>query len=245
MAPIAAVLFDLDDTLLDTDTAWRRGVAHLVARRAAGSVPEEVAAQAWDEAFPHWFERYLRGQATLAESRIGRIREWAGTLGLAVPDGAELAWFETFVEGYRQGWVLFPDARPALAALAGLRRGLVTNGDSTLQRQKVAALDLDPVMDVVLVSSEVGQPKPEPAIFLAAAGQLGIAPEQCLMVGDRLDRDISGALAAGMRAAWLRRPDGPEAATRPPAELSGRFRTIESLHEVPALAGVAPGAGVP
>lgn len=241
MPPIAAVLFDLDDTLLDTDTAWRRGVAHLVAQRAAAAVPEEAAAAAWDAAFPHWFERYLRGQISLADSRIGRIREWADALGLAVPPGAELAWFDTFVEGYRQGWVLFPDARPTLAALAGLHRGLVTNGDSTLQRQKVAALALDPVLDVVLVSSEVGQPKPEPAIFLAAAGQLGVDPQQCLMVGDRLDRDVSGALAAGMQAAWLRRPDGPEALTRPPAELAGRFQTIASLHEVPVLAGVAPG----
>ncbi len=242
MDPIAAVLFDLDDTLLDTGTAWRLGVARLVAERANGAVPLAAAAAAWDAAFPFWFEEYLRGRISLAGSRTGRVRQWADAVGVSVPRGEELAWFDTYVEGYRQGWALFPDARPALAALASLPLGLVTNGDSALQREKVAALGLDAALDVVLVSSEVGPPKPEPDIFLAAAARLGVQPRHCLMVGDRLERDIVGALAAGMGAAWLRRPGGPGSGTVPPADLVGQFRTIGSLHEVPALAGVAPGS---
>lgn len=240
MGLIDAVLFDLDDTLLDTGTAWRRGVARLVAERAGGTIPLPAAAAAWDAAFPHWFEEYLRGRISLAESRTGRIREWADAVGAVVPGGEELAWFDTYVEGYRLGWALFPDARPALAALAGLPLGLVTNGESALQREKVAALGLEPALDVVLVSSEIGPPKPEPDIFLAAAARLGVEPQGCLMVGDRLDRDIAGALAAGMSAAWLRRPGGPASWTVLPPDLAGRFRTIESLHEVPALVGIPP-----
>lgn len=243
MGPIAAVLFDLDDTLMDTETASRAGVAHLVARRTGGSVPLAAAASAWDEVFPHWFDRYLRGQVSLADSRIGRVRAWADAMGVPVPDGEELAWFDTYVEGYRQRWALFPDAAPTLAALAGLPLGLVTNGDSALQREKVSSLALGEALDVVLVSSEVGLPKPEPEIFLRAAAALGVPPQRCLMVGDRLDRDVSGALAAGMQAAWLRRPGGPEARRVPPAELAGRFVTIESLRAVPPIAGVTGAAG--
>ena len=56
------------------------------------------------------------------------------------------------------------------------------------------------------------------------------------MVGDRLDRDVAAALAAGMGAVWLRRPDGPEADTVPPIALGGRFAEIASLDELPALA---------
>ena len=248
MRAIAAVLFDLDDTLMDAESAWRDGVRHLIARRAAGAVDPGRALDAWGEVFPDWFERYLRGHITLAESRAGRIRDWAALLAVDVPAGEELAWFDTYVEGYRRGWALFPDAAPALAALAGLPLGLVTNGDSAQQRDKVSVLDLDAAFDVVLVSSEVGVPKPEPAIFLAAAHRLGVPPAACLMVGDRLDRDVAGALAAGMQAAWLQRPDGPEAGTVPPDELLGRFTTIRSLHAVPEMVGISsgplrPGAG--
>jgi putative hydrolase of the HAD superfamily len=243
MGPIAAVLFDLDDTLMDTESAWRAGVAHLVARRTGGSVPLQSAATAWDEVFPHWFDRYLRGRVSLPDSRIGRVREWAARLEVAVPEGEELAWFDTYVDGYRSSWALFPDAAPALAALSVLPLGLVTNGDSAMQREKVTSLALDQMLDVVLVSSEVGLPKPEPEIFLRAAAHLGVPPARCLMVGDRLDRDISGALAAGMQAAWLRRPGGPEAGRVPPADLAGRFLTIDSLRALPSIAGVDGGAG--
>jgi putative hydrolase of the HAD superfamily len=239
MRAIAAVLFDLDDTLMDAESAWRDGVRHLIARRQAGGVDHARALDAWGEVFPEWFEGYLRGHITLAESRAGRIRDWSALLGLDVPADEELAWFDTYVEGYRRGWALFPDAAPALKALAGLPLGLVTNGDSTQQRDKVSVLALDTAFDVVLVSSEVGVPKPEPAIFLAAAQRLGVAPEACLMVGDRLDRDVAGALAAGMQAAWLQRPDGPESGTVPPDDLVGRFTTITTLHAVPEMVGIA------
>jgi putative hydrolase of the HAD superfamily len=245
MGTIAAVLFDLDDTLLDAESAWRLGVGHMLTERDATGVGTEDALAAWGRVFPHWFDRYLRGEISVSDSRIGRMREWAGLVGVGLPEGEELAWFATYAEGYRRGWTLFPDAPGALTALRRLPLALVTNGDGVQQREKVSTLALDRVFDVVLVSSEVGVPKPEPGIFLAAAAQLGVAPDRCLMVGDRLDRDVAGALAAGMQAAWLQRPGGPEAATVPPPELLGRFTTITTLDAVPGLAGLPRSVGWP
>ena len=188
-------------------------------------------------AFTRWFDAYLEGAVTLEASRIGRIRDWAEQVALVVPDGDELAWFDAFVAGYRTGWVPFPDVDALLKALPPLPLGVVTNGHGEQQRAKLAALGMQDRFDAILVSEEFGAAKPDPTIFLAAAERLGVAPQKCLMVGDLLDRDIAGALAAGMRAAWVQRPDGPEADTVPPADLIGRFTTVSTLPEICGLLG--------
>ena len=234
--PVSAVLFDLDDTLLDAEAAWRSGVGELVAIRAPGlGLDLTTAIQAWGEVFPEWFERYLVGEISMQASRAGRIRDWSRLLGLQVRDGEEAAWFDSYVAGYQRGWAPFADVLPALTALAPLPLGLVTNGDGIQQRQKVAALGLESRFAAVVVSSDVGVPKPDPAIFLAAASALRVDPAECVMVGDLLDRDVAGALAAGMGAVWLRRPDGPQADMVVPQELAGRFQTLATLVELPAV----------
>jgi putative hydrolase of the HAD superfamily len=42
----------------------------------------------------------------------------------------------------------------------------------------------------------------------AAAGELGVPPEHCLVVGDNLMADIAGAGAAGMKSVWINRDQG-------------------------------------
>jgi putative hydrolase of the HAD superfamily len=243
MGQVGAVLFDLDDTLLDADAAWRSGVGRLIARAPHLGLAE--ATQAWGEVFAPWFERFLEGEISLAASRTGRVRDWASLVGVDVPPGSELAWFDTFAEGYRDGWVLFPDVAGALARLGGIPLGIVTNGDGQQQREKVRALGLDAHVGVVVVSTDVGPPKPHPRVFEVAAAGLGVAAAECAVVGDLLDRDVRGALAAGMRAVWLRRPDGPEAATIPAADLVGRFTTIASLDDLSGVLGITADVAAP
>lgn len=233
MRPIEAILFDLDDTLLDAGAAWRAGVGQLIRTHVPDGVDAELGLRAWSQAFPRWFDPYLSGEISLEASRTGRIRDWAEQLGIDVPAGAELDWFDSYTLGYRAGWVRFPDVDPMLSDLPRLPVGLITNGHGVQQRQKVASLALEDFFDVILVSSEFGSPKPDPAIFRAAAERLDVDPSGCLMIGDQLDADITGALAAGMRAAWVQRPDGPGASTVPPPELAGRFATVATLVEIP------------
>ncbi|WP_067477410.1 HAD family hydrolase [Actinomadura hibisca] len=53
------------------------------------------------------------------------------------------AWFASYLARYEARWRAFPDVAPALAGLAGLRLGVVTNGEATQQRAKLARLDVD------------------------------------------------------------------------------------------------------
>ncbi|MBK7581293.1 MAG: HAD-IA family hydrolase [Myxococcales bacterium] len=68
-------------------------------------------------------------------------------------------------------------------------------------RGKLAALGAEALFDVVVANGEPGGPprlKPHPAGYLEAARRLGVAPEACLVIGDRDDADGAAARAAGM-----------------------------------------------
>ena len=57
------------------------------------------------------------------------------------------------------------------------------------------------LFEVVVANGEAGGPrwlKPDPDGYLSAAGRLGVAPERCLVLGDRADADGEAARRAGM-----------------------------------------------
>ena len=96
-------------------------------------------------------------------------------------------------------WTLFADAPPALRALRdrGLRIGVVSNFDGRLP----AILDgLGVAADAVVWSTRAGAAKPARAIFAAVASALGVPLDELCHVGDDIDADVRGALAAGARA---------------------------------------------
>jgi HAD superfamily hydrolase (TIGR01549 family) len=67
--------------------------------------------------------------------------------------------------------------------------------------RKLTALEVGDLFDVVVASGEPGGPprlKPDPTGYLLAAERLGVAPERCLVIGDRDDADGAAARAAGM-----------------------------------------------
>ncbi|POM27799.1 Pyrimidine 5'-nucleotidase YjjG [Actinomadura rubteroloni] len=206
--PFDAVLFDLDNTLLDHDGAAAEAVT-----AAFPDVDPDVLVPRWAELTDIAVDRYLAGELTFAEQRRFRITALAADLGLGAWDDARAdAWIAAYVPRYEAAWRPFPDAAPALAALAGLRLGVITNGHPAQQRAKVAALGLE--LPYVLTSAEAGCAKPAARIFTTACAALGLAPARVAYVGDRLDVDARGASSAGLRGVWLDRsgagPDVPD-----------------------------------
>lgn len=233
-AAVEAVLFDLDDTLLDGAAAWSSGMDRVLAR--CPGVSRAAAFQAWEAAFQEHFPRYLAGEVTVEESHVARIRSWAERVQVTVAPGTELSWFGDYLTGYQAGWSAFGDVAPCLRALGELRLGVITNGEGGQQRAKLAALGLGAAFEVVTASGDVGCAKPDPRIFRLTAARMGLPPGRCLFVGDRLDTDALGAIGAGMQAVWLNRG----------ASLSpdGHVRQIATLAELPALVSAGPAGGV-
>ena len=153
----------------------------------------------------------------------------------------------------------WPDAEPFVAAMraaenehwtgvegpmhvSGDPAALVSNGFARLglsageadalavvHNADLATHGLDALLDATLYTSEVPHSKPHPSVFLEAARRLGVAPEACVMVGDRMIDDVSGAQSAGMRGIWKRNAHTPvRDDIRPDA-------IVDRVAEVPAI----------
>lgn len=83
------------------------------------------------------------------------------------------------------------------------RLGLIAN-QGTECRRWLDALGLLRRFEIVALSEEVGSYKPEPELYRGALRGAGVAPAQCVMIGDRLDNDIVPAAALGMATVWVR-----------------------------------------
>ncbi len=101
-----------------------------------------------------------------------------------------------------------PDVREVLTALKPrYRLGVISNtvgsGDAELADalEKAGILGL---IDAIVTSRDFGKAKPDPAIYVEGARRLGVPLDETVMVGDRLDTDVAGALNAGIPGIWLR-----------------------------------------
>ncbi len=125
--------------------------------------------------------------------------------------------------------------------LAGLavqhRLALCSNfSHAPTARSILSEARLEPHLQAVVISEEVGIRKPRPEIFQAVARGLGLEPEEVLHVGDDLRADVQGAAACGMKTVWLtRRIPDPESAL---AEYDGPRPdfALEDLLDLPVLA---------
>ncbi|QSB06861.1 HAD family hydrolase [Natronoglycomyces albus] len=210
---IAAVLFDLDGTLLDHDTASATAV--VTSFRAEPSITlldEPHLIKRWEQLQETYIRRYFNGEMTFHEQRRARVRAIVQELGLGEWNQDRIdRWCEHYLETYERHWRLYSDVWPTLNQLRGERPqlclGTVTNGDSAQQRSKLARFDLDMIFRHVTISSEVGAAKPDPAIFRLACENLDLPPDQVMYIGDRPDHDALAAQAAGLRGVWLHRAD--------------------------------------
>lgn len=102
---------------------------------------------------------------------------------------------------------LLPDARVVLEFCTAheLPLALISNGPEDMQRAAIRAVGIGGYFRSILISGDrdVAVRKPHPRIFGLACTGLERLPEETLMVGDGLEADIRGALAAGMQAVHI------------------------------------------
>jgi 4-nitrophenyl phosphatase len=96
--------------------------------------------------------------------------------------------------------------RRATLHIRGGARYVATNPDRTFPSEEGLIPGAGAIMAALVAATDVEPTvigKPAPAMFLVAAAQLGAAPAATLVIGDRLDTDIAGAIAAGMPSALV------------------------------------------
>lgn len=81
----------------------------------------------------------------------------------------------------------------------GTAIGIGSNMTAYIQYKKLEKLGAVPYIDWIVTSEEAGVEKPDPKLFLLCLEKSGVAPGECLFVGDSLACDMAGAVDAGMR----------------------------------------------
>ena len=106
----------------------------------------------------------------------------------------------------------YPEVAPTLRELRrrGLRLVVVSNWDVSLH-ERLAELELAPLLDGAVASAELGAAKPDPAIFAHALGLAGCAAGGVCAwhAGDSLEADVAGARAAGVTPVFVARHGEP------------------------------------
>ena len=232
-----AVLFDLDDTLIDFQYSRRHGL-RAVQKLLPGlaPVPLEELELVHDEELHANFLRTLGGSLSDDEARIERIAGVCRRYGLE-PDERTVAEAAVAYAREQQSNVrLVPGVSELLHALRGrVKIGVITNGPSAQQRDKLERFDIDPSdLDALAISEEVGTTKPDPVIFRHALTDLRLLPEQVTMVGDSWENDVLPALGNGMAAVWLNR----YRRTCPEPGLAVEIRGFEAVGSVLEILGV-------
>lgn len=201
---VGTVLFDLDGTLVDHDSAARAGA--VVLARHLGLPDPDDQWRRWHVLEQRWFTRFERGTVTHTQQRVGRCRDFLGEPTL--PEAEALRIYETYVSAYRGAWRAYDDAADALssAVASGRTVGVFTNGVRGMQQDKLDRTGLSHERVVLLSTVELGAAKPDPESYRLAGEALGVGkPAEMLMIGDSWANDVAGPIAAGWRAAYLAR----------------------------------------
>lgn len=136
---------------------------------------------------------------------------------------------------------LFEDARICLAILfaRSVRVGVITTGRGTIQQKKIAALELDPLLDGIIYTDDLlGEVEPgQPAedAFHILALQLDVELGEMCYVGDNPLTDFSTPRRLGISTVRIKRPGGEHSAATPPALGYQSDRVITSMVDLPPL----------
>jgi epoxide hydrolase-like predicted phosphatase len=180
--PLRAVVFDIGGVLeINPRTGWAEGWA-----RRLGRAPDDFAAR-----LDALWAPGSTGAATLEEIEA-RTAEALGLTDAALAELMDDAWNEYVGTLNEELAEWFAGLRPRY------RTGILSNSFVGAREREQALYGFEDMCDVIVYSHEVGWMKPDPRIYHAVCEQLGILPEDAVLLDD-LPENIAGARAVGMR----------------------------------------------
>lgn len=193
MQHIQAVLFDLDNTILDRSRTFRSFTKQFIDTYLGHLDSTSVI-----------FDRIIDLDQDGYKDKSLLFDELLDELPWKVkPQKLELLDF--YEAEYVKSAVLMDQAKEVLRRARSIyKTALITNGRNVIQYGKIDHLGIRQDFDHIIVSEEAGVKKPDPKIFTMAIEALRVSPEQCIYVGDHPVNDIQGAAGIGMEAIWLK-----------------------------------------
>ena len=232
---IRAVFFDAVGTLIHPEPAAVTVYAE-VGRRHGSRLDATDIRRGFRDAFRR--QEQLDRQNGWRTDEYRELQRWRTIVGEVLVDVAQPdACFRELYEHFAQpsSWRCAPESNPLFEILSrrGCVLGLASNYDERLRRVLAGMPELAVIRNIV-ISSEVGWRKPSPHFFEVMCRQVGLTSKQVLFVGDDLDNDYDGALAAGCRAVLF---DPTRQATRTVRRISAWPELVAALDETNCVPG--------
>jgi HAD superfamily hydrolase (TIGR01509 family) len=188
---IAAVVFDLDGVLIQSEEVWDAVRERYVVERG-GRYDAEVQRAMMGMSAPEW-SRYLHDEA--------------GVPGQ--PEEINRDVVELMLEAYRRELPLILGAQEAVRrTAAAFPLALASSSNREIFEEALELAGLADCFQATVSSEEVARGKPAPDVYLEAARRLGVQPDQCAAVEDS-HAGIRSAKAAGMRVLAIPNPSYP------------------------------------
>lgn len=178
-----AAIFDMDGILIDSEPLWRqaeRQIFAAVGLELSEAECERTMGLRSDEVIRYWYAR----------------APWPGPSPNEIDDRLTVRMQQLIAEHGRP----MPGVESAIAAVrrAGLRMALATSSRPELIGAVLGRLGLDGSFEVTRSAVDELRGKPDPAVFLRAARELGVAPAECVVIEDSR-AGVEAGRAAGMR----------------------------------------------
>ena len=188
-----AVLFDLDNTLIDFLT-FKKETAKAAARAMVEQGFPFNEIETYGKIFLVYEKKGIEFQKTFRDVILPENLEI--NKAERIQQAAIVAYLQKKFEVLRP----YRNVKSVLLALRnkGLRLGIVTDAPRNKAWQRLVITGLEQEFDFVITHDDTLEKKPHPTPFFLAVQKLGVLPSACLFVGDSTERDIKGAKDAGM-----------------------------------------------
>jgi len=192
-----AVIFDLDNTLINRKLAFRSYSEHFIERFVS----------ARDARQKEEFIEFMRvSDRDGYRDKREMYQECLAAFSMKNPDTTVEEMLNHWFAEFYNYTVLMDGTLDVLDRLKrkNVKLGLITNGSPHAQHSKIDKAQIRDYFDAVIVSGEAGFHKPDKRIFELALSRLDAKAEHSWYVGDHPRNDIFGATSAGLNAIWLK-----------------------------------------
>lgn len=193
MAKLRAVIFDIDNTLVNRKVAFLR-LCHYFIDKYGDKYPYRCSKQ---ELIDYFIEIDQNGYGKLEDMVPKLAKFWKLPLS-----PQEFIDERNLVFGKMT--VPYPETCEVLDILKNkYKLGVITNGFSSVQREKIRTAGIEDYFDDIIVSGELEFEKPDTRIFMLSCEHLKVSPEEAIYVGDYYPNDIAGAMKAKIMPIWI------------------------------------------
>ncbi len=195
-AQIKAIFFDIGGTLVMKKKNKQRDLSNIQTMMALLDEKCDIndfvsMLEKEEKIYKNWSKQTL-SESTIEERWIRFLgNRYSETKIRAHADQLQLLWGTS-----KSVKTIYPDAATTLTEL--YRRGYKLGTISHTSPRFLEGTGVPELLTTIIYASKFGRRKPHPSLFLAAARECGVNPEECMYVGDRPSRDVIGSREAGI-----------------------------------------------